>query len=67
MNNPAGIRMSTALAYLSSARHRLNLTIRGNVVARRILFDDGSTGSPRAVGVEVESGGDVFNVERATR
>ena len=63
MNNPAGIRMSSALAYLSSARHRLNLTIRGNVVARRILFDDGSTGSPRAVGVEAESGGEVFTVE----
>ncbi len=58
MNNPAGIRMSTALAYLLPARHRLNLTIRGNVVARRILFE-GET----AVGVEVESGGDVFTVE----
>ncbi len=68
MNNPAGIRMSSALAYLSTARHRLNLTIRGNVVARRILFERGSTGSPRAgtalraVGVEVESGGEVFTV-----
>ena len=55
MNNPAGIRMSCALAYLSTARHRLNLTIRGNVAARRVLFD-GLT----AVGVEAESGGEVF-------
>ena len=55
MNNPAGIRMSCALAYLSSARHRLNLTIRGNVLARRVLFE-GRT----AVGVEAESGGEVF-------
>ena len=39
MNNPAGIRMSCALAYLSVARHRLNLTIRGNVLARRVLFE----------------------------
>ena len=55
MNNPAGIRMSCALAYLAAARHRLNLTIRGNVTARRILFD-GQT----AVGVEAESGGEIF-------
>ena len=55
MNNPAGIRMSCALAYLAAARHRLNLTIRGNVSARRILFD-GQT----AVGVEAESGGEIF-------
>ena len=58
MNNPAGIRMSSALAYLSAARHRLNLTVRGNVVVRRIRFE-GST----AVGVEAESGGEVFTAE----
>ena len=57
MNNPAGIRMSCALAHLAAARHRLNLTIRGNVTARRILFD-GRT----AVGVEAESGGEIFQV-----
>ena len=57
MNNPAGIRMSSALTYLSSARHRLNLTVRANVLARRILFN-----GPVAVGVEVESGGQVFTV-----
>lgn len=57
MNNPAGVRMSSALAHLSTARHRLNLTVRGDVTARRILFD-GST----AVGVAVESGGEVFEV-----
>ena len=55
MNNPAGIRMSCALAYLSAARHRLNLTVRGNVIVRRILFQ-GRT----AVGVEAEGGGEVF-------
>ncbi len=55
MNNPAGIRMNCALAYLTAGRSRLNLTIRGNVMARRVLFD-GST----AVGVEVESGGEIF-------
>ncbi len=57
MNNPAGIRMSCALAHLSTARHRLNLTVRGNVTALRVLFD-GNT----AVGVEAESGGETFQV-----
>ncbi|CAI8046703.1 Oxygen-dependent choline dehydrogenase [Geodia barretti] len=57
MNNPAGVRMSCALAYLSAARHRLNLTIRPSVLARRILFE-GNT----ATGVEVESGGQIFNL-----
>jgi choline dehydrogenase len=47
-----------ALAYLDPARHRLNLTIKSNVMARRLLFD-----GRRAVGVEVESGGERFTVE----
>ncbi len=58
MNNPNGIRMSTGLTYINPNRHRLNLTVRGNVLVRRILFD-----GKRAVGVEVESGGEVFQVE----
>ena len=63
MNNPGNIRMSAALSYLNPARHRLNLTVRGGVSARRVVFEGGSSGSPRAVGVEVESGGEVFTVE----
>ena len=62
-NTIDGVRMSMALTYLEQARHRLNLTVRGGVTARRILFEAGSTGSPRAVGVEAESGGEVFTVE----
>ena len=58
LNNLDGVRISTALAYLDQARHRLNLTIRPNVTARRILFD-----GKRAVGVEAESGGEIFTVE----
>ena len=57
MNNPGNIRMSAALAYLNPARHRLNLTVRGNVTVRRVLFDGN-----RAVGVEAESGGQIFAV-----
>ena len=62
LNNPGGVRMSTAITYLDASRHRLNLTIRANVLARRILFDS-STGSPRAVGVEVESSDETFIVD----
>ena len=58
VNNIDGVRMSTALTYLVGARHRLNLTIRGDVLAQRIIFD-----GTRAVGVEVQSGGEVFTIE----
>ncbi len=58
MNNPNGIRMSTSLSYIDPNRYRLNLTIRGNVLVRRLLFDGN-----RAVGVEAESGGEIFNIE----
>ncbi len=58
MNNPEGIRMSTALTHLSEARHRLNLTVRPNVHVRRVMFE-----GTRATGVEVESDGEVFVVE----
>ncbi len=58
LNNRDGIRISTALAYLDPARHRLNLTIRPNVMTRRVLFE-----GSRAVGVEAESGGETFTAE----
>lgn len=57
-NNIDGIRMSNAINYLNMARHRLNLTVRGSVTARRILFE-----GRRAVGIEAESGGELFTVE----
>lgn len=58
MNNPNGVRMSTSLTYVNSSRHRLNLTVRGNVLVHRIVFD-----GTRAVGVEAESGGEKFRIE----
>jgi choline dehydrogenase len=58
VNNRDGVRVSTALAYLDQARHRLNPTLRANVTVRRILFE-----GQRAVGVEAESGGQRFTVE----
>ena len=58
LNNAGEVRQSTALGYLSSCRHRLNLTIRPDVLVRRVLFD-----GKQATGVEVESGGDAFTIE----
>jgi choline dehydrogenase len=58
LNNPEGVRTSTALTYLNSSRHRLNLTIKANVLVRRILFDGN-----KAIGVQVESSGERFVVE----
>jgi choline dehydrogenase len=57
-NNLDGMRMSVALTHLQPMRHRLNLTVRGGVFVKRVLFK-----GLRAVGVEAESGGEVFTVE----
>src|ERR1700730_5587527 len=56
-NRRDGIRISTAIGYLAPARHRLNLTIRPNVSARRVIIEDG-----RAVGVEIECAGAIQRV-----
>ena len=62
LNNPNGIRWSTAIGYLGLSRHRLNLTIRPDVSVKRILFD--TTGNhPEATGVEVVSGEETFVIE----
>ena len=58
MNQLDGVRMSTSLTYLNPIRHRLNLTVRANVLARCILFD-----GAKATGIDVESGADTFLVE----
>jgi choline dehydrogenase-like flavoprotein len=59
-NNVNGVRMSMALTHLDPSRHRLNLTIRANVMVRRLLFA-GRT----ATGVEVDSGGERCIIEGA--
>ena len=62
LNNPNGIRWSTAIGYLGLSRHRLNLTIRADVTVKRIVFD--TTGErPRAAGVEAVSDEESFVVE----
>ena len=67
LNRVDGVRMSTALTYLDMARNRLNLTVRADVLVHRVLFDGDGTesscpGRARAVGVDAESGGEVFRV-----
>jgi choline dehydrogenase len=57
-NHVEGVRISMAIAYLDLARHRLNLTIKSEAAARRIIFE-----GDRAVGVEVESVGESFIAE----
>ncbi len=57
-NNLGGMRMSAAITHLNPMRHRLNLTVRGGVFVRKILFN-----GLKAVGVEAESGGEVFTLE----
>ena len=52
LNNPNGIRLSTALGYLNMARHRLNLTIKPNCTVHRLLFD-----GDRVAGVQVRKRG----------
>jgi len=58
MNNSNGVRMSTAITHLNPVRHRLNLTVKGNVFVRRVIIAGG-----KAVGVEAESGGQVIRVD----
>jgi choline dehydrogenase len=62
LNNPNGIRWSTAIGYLGISRHRLNLTLRPNVTVKRVLFDT-TVERPRATGVEAVSGDETFTVE----
>ncbi|MDA1256515.1 MAG: GMC family oxidoreductase N-terminal domain-containing protein [Chloroflexi bacterium] len=61
LNNLNGVRMSTAVTYLTESRPRLNLTIRGGCLVQRVLFDR-SGKLPRATGVLVESDGETFEV-----
>ena len=60
-NNHNGIRMSTALGYLSQARHRLNLTIRPNCNVHDLIIEGNLVS-----GVRVTSGGKNFIVNSET-
>jgi choline dehydrogenase len=51
-------RASSLLTYLLEARGRPNLTIIGDATCRRVLFEGN-----RAVGVEIERGGEIDRIE----
>ncbi|MCS5655488.1 MAG: mycofactocin system GMC family oxidoreductase MftG [Dehalococcoidia bacterium] len=57
LNYVDSIRVSTAIGYINPCRNRLNLTIKPNVTAQRVI-----TQGNRAVGVSVESGGEMFEL-----
>ncbi|MQG84360.1 MAG: mycofactocin system GMC family oxidoreductase MftG [SAR202 cluster bacterium] len=62
LNNPDGIRWSTAIGYLGLSRHRLNLTIRPNVFVKKIIFKKDQI-VPKAIGLEVSSDNEDFVIE----
>lgn len=57
LNDVDGLRWSTAMGYIEPIRHRMNLTIRGDSMVHRVLFE-----AQRAVGVVVVSGGETFEM-----
>lgn len=58
MNRQDGLRMSTALAYLPTARSRPNLTIVAGTEVSRVIIASG-----RATGVECQRGNEVWREE----
>jgi choline dehydrogenase len=52
-----GARVSTADAYLRPAKRRRNLRVVTGALARRVTFEAGEGGAPRAAGVYVEIDG----------
>lgn len=58
LNNFGGIRRSTALTYLSTARNRPNLTIESNVMVHRLVFD-----GTQVVGIVGNRNGKEFSAE----
>ncbi len=57
LNNPDGIRWSTAIGYLEPARQRPNLEIKADCQVHRVLF-----AGRRATGVQLESDGTILEV-----
>ncbi|MBS12693.1 MAG: mycofactocin system GMC family oxidoreductase MftG [Gemmatimonadetes bacterium] len=57
MNNPDGIRVSTAIGYLNPVRSRPNLTIFSNTEVERILLD-----ANRATGLTLSRDGEMTEV-----
>ena len=60
LNNPDGIRWSTAIGYLASVRDRPNLTILPDSQVQRVLVEGG-----RAVGVQAVKSGEALEFRAA--
>lgn len=56
-NNVNGIRWSTTLGYLAPARHRPNLTIQGDTLVHKVIFN-----GARAIGVLAERQGELATI-----
>lgn len=56
-NNVDGIRWSTSLGYLAPARQRTNLTIQGDTLVHKVLFD-----GARTIGVLAEHDGQLTTI-----
>jgi choline dehydrogenase len=54
-NVVTGVRQSTALTYLAAARARSNLTVRGDVLVGKVMFD-----GQRAVGIRLAQAGETL-------
>jgi len=52
-----GVRINTGIAYINPNRQRPNLTIHGNTLARKVIFD-----GTRAAGIEVETDGQIETI-----
>jgi choline dehydrogenase len=60
LNAVGGRRMSTALTHLEPARHRANLSIRGDCAVEEIVIAGGRASGVRLPGGEVIDGGEVI-------
>ena len=53
MNSVDSVRWNTGIAYINPIRHRSNLTVQGQTLVLRVVFEN-----KKAVGVEIERDGD---------
>ena len=57
MNVVNGVRVNTGMAYLDNVRARANLSIRGDALVDRVLFEGKrAVGAPMASGEEIHAG-----------
>jgi choline dehydrogenase len=55
LNNPNGIRWSTSLTYLHTARNRKNLQVISKTIVKKIILKRVKVGQYKAIGIQIES------------